>query len=153
MRTPETDTPALIAGSLDGGGRVVLMPADVDRQYGRIRLPDEGTLLSAAVAWATGTLPIDVSGPGYLSCQIYRHGAGLVVHIVNLTGLNEWPGYAEELVPVGPIQVTLDGSTGKWQKAESLVTGETRQLDRTTEGRVRFEIPAVRDHEVVVITD
>ncbi|MFW5880481.1 MAG: beta-galactosidase trimerization domain-containing protein [Spirochaetota bacterium] len=151
MRTPQTDIPALIAGNLDGGGRVVLLPADVDRQYGRIRLPDEGTLLSSAVAWATGTIPVDVSGPGYLSCQIYRHEAGLVLHIVNLTGLNEWPGYAEEPVPVGPIQVTLGGPEVAWQEAESLVTGEKRQLRRTTGGRLRFELPQVADHDVIVL--
>jgi hypothetical protein len=151
MRTPETDVPTLIAGKLDSGGRVVLLPADIDRQYGRIRLPDLGTLLSSVVAWATGTIPVDVSGPGHLSCQIYRHAAGLIVHIANFTGLNEWPGYTEEVIPVGPIQVTLDGNN--WQQAESLVTGRSYDCHQTTQGRIRFELPQIQAQELILIME
>jgi len=133
MRTRNTEIPTLIAGMTEAGGRIVLMPADIDRQYGRTRLPDLGTLLASSIAWATGRTPIGVSGPGYLSCQVYRHRAGLVIHIVNLTGLNEWPGYAEELVSVGPVRVDLAGSVGDWSEAESLVSGEKPRLEWSTE--------------------
>lgn len=53
---------------------------------------------------------------------------------------------------MGPIQITLDGPV-MWKEAQSLVTGRTRRLQRTTEGRLRFELEQITEHEVIVIRD
>ncbi len=165
MRTASTSTPALMAGTSASGGRIVLLPADVDRQYGRLRLPDHGDLLAAAVRWTAGTLPVEVEGPGYLACRLYRHQEGLVLHIVNLSGLNEWPGYVEEVFPVGPIEVTVragnatdggdaDGGGGDpdvGKRARSLVTGGVYETSGGEGGACSFVVPSLGAHEVVLL--
>ncbi|MFW6293622.1 MAG: hypothetical protein ACOC7V_15050 [Spirochaetota bacterium] len=151
MRTASTSTPALMAGSSASGGRIVLLPADVDRQYGRLRLPDHGNLLAAAVRWTAGTFPVEVDGPGYLACRLYRHEEGLVLHIVNLSGLNEWPGYVEEILPVGPIEVTVRGDDAGGKRARSLVTGGVYETAGREDGTRSFLVPSLGAHEVVVL--
>ena len=44
MREPKTDISGLIVNDKAGKGRVVYMPADLDHQYGRYNLPDQGDL-------------------------------------------------------------------------------------------------------------
>jgi hypothetical protein len=159
MRTPQTDIAAVVAGAADSGGRFVLLPADIDRQYGRTRLPDLGELLAASIRQATPDLPISVNGPGYLCCTAYTHSEGVVVHIVNLSGLNELPGYVEELYPVGPTEVTVAGSVVENElrgngneTARSLVTDARFQVTREPTGAISFAICEIADHEVVLIT-
>jgi len=52
-----TNIAAIVSRSLPAGGRVVYFAADVDRCYGRRRLPDHGDLIANAVRWALGGKP------------------------------------------------------------------------------------------------
>ncbi|TVQ22889.1 MAG: Tat pathway signal protein [Spirochaetaceae bacterium] len=160
MRTPRSSIPAIVTRTLPGGGRVVLLAADIDRQYGRLRLPDHGDLLASAIEWAGGPPPVTITGPGYLSCHAYWIDNAIVVHIVNLTGANEWPGYLEQLPPVGPVTLSLrpdiagrlGGGQGAELSARSLVTGRSLVTESTPDGS-NFGIDRLVEHDVVLITE
>jgi hypothetical protein len=156
MRSTDSDVPAIATRELPAGGRLVLMPADIDRQHGRLRLPDLGEMLAESVRWASPWLPVSVAGPGTIACVPYRHADGLVIHLVNVTGCNEWPGYVERVVPVGPIEITIApellsqaGVAPKNPVARALVGGA--EITRTGADAATFVIPELGAHEVLVI--
>lgn len=152
MRTPRTDVPALILREHACGGRVAYLPADIDRCYGRSLLPDHGNLLANIIRWAArDSLPLRVTGPGYIDCHLYRQGERLILHLVNLTHCRAWPAYVEEHVPVSPLSVAIrTGPAGKIDHAKLLVSG-TRVPARVDDGWVHVEGLSVADHEVLVI--
>jgi hypothetical protein len=107
MREPKTDIPTMLAGQHAAGGRIFYFAGDVDRCYGRTHLPDLGDLLANAVRWSTDNIPLKVEGPGYLDCKLYRQNGKLILHLINLSGTHQNPGYLEEYLPVGPISVSV----------------------------------------------
>ena len=125
MRQPRTSIPAIILR-----GRCAYLPADIDRCYGRGNLPDHGDLLAGILRWAVGDEPcLEVVGPGTLDCHLYRQRERHILHIINLSGCSPWPGYVEEHLPVGPLEIRLR------------TAGQTRTL----------QLPRVVDHEMLVI--
>jgi hypothetical protein len=152
MREPRTDVPAVVVHQNSSGGRVVYLAADVDRCYGRGRLPDHGDLLANAVRWAVrDELPLRVEGPGYLDCHLYRQGSRRIVHVVNLSGCRAWPDCVEEYLPVGPVRVAVrlrdDFSPSA---AQCRVSGESPEVVIDKEWAV-VEMPSVLAHELIVL--
>lgn len=151
VREPHTDTPAVLAGELGAGGRIVYFAGDVDRCYGRTHLPDLGDLLSNAVAWAAADhIPLKVTGPGYLDCKLYRQPGRMIAHLVNLSGANQTPGALEEFLPVGPIQVSIrmdecPASTVRLRVSEVDYPVEVR------DGWAHVELPSLVHHELIVL--
>jgi hypothetical protein len=148
MREPKTDIPGLLLNR-----RVVFLPADLDRQYGRSNLPDHGNLLKNMIRWAVGEeLPITVDGVGLVDCHLYRQPGRLVLHVVNLTSAATWRQPLDEFIGIGPLKIGVklpEGIAGKYlrrhvscQTVTGIVSG----------GWVRFEIDTIKDHEVVVIS-
>ncbi|SPE62777.1 Glycoside hydrolase family 42 domain protein (fragment) [Verrucomicrobia bacterium] len=117
MREPRTDIPALIVNQTGGRGRVAFLPADLDRRFGRDNLPDHATLLTNLVRWAARDhFPLQVEGPGFVDCHLYRQNDKLVLHLVNLTNAGTWRAPVDELIPVGPFRVRVllpAGAIGK----------------------------------------
>jgi hypothetical protein len=152
MREPQTDWPAIAAGTPAGSGRVCYLAADLDRSYGRTHLPDQGDVLSAAVRWAAGdTLPLQVEGPGYLQCAVYRQAERMIVQLVNLSGANAYPGYVEEWLPVGPIRVAVRLQGSHCPVAASLrVAGGTATVSRDGDWAI-VELPSLTSHELLVL--
>ncbi|HZG88131.1 alpha-amylase family protein [Paenibacillus sp.] len=149
MRVPQTDVPVLFAGRHQAGGRLFYFAGDVDRCYGRTHLPDLGDLLAAAVRWASEeSLPLQVEGPGYLDCRLYRQEGRLVLHIVNLSGSNQH-GYVEEYYPVGPLTVSVKADGFEPTRGKLRVAGGETMLERKG-GWVTLRVDAVRDHELIV---
>jgi hypothetical protein len=149
MREPRTDIPAGVVREHPAGGRMVYLAADVDRVYGARHLPDHGRLLANVARWAAGELPLRVEGPGYLDCHLYRQEERLIVHIVNLSGANEWPAYLEEHLPVGPLAVAVrwDGSAA----VHARCCVEPRDLAVTRrEGWAEVALDRVVDHQMIV---
>jgi hypothetical protein len=145
MRQPATDIPGLVLK-----GRVAFLAADIDRRYGRERLPDHGDLLANLVKWAGGdSLPVRVEGAGMFDCSAYTQPGRSVIHLVNLTATGRMP--IDELVPVGPLRVAVrTPSAVKAKTARLLVSNKTVAIVIRS-GWARIEIPSVLDHEVVVI--
>ena len=141
MREPKTDIPGLIL-SERGKSRIAFMPADLDRRYAREHLPDHAVLLANVTRWAAGdTIPIRVEGPGFLDCHLYKQSNRFILHIVNLTSAGTWRAPLDELIPVGPIKVTL--TLAGPRQARLLVAGGTQSA-------ASLRIPSILDHEVVV---
>jgi hypothetical protein len=151
MRQPSTGWPVILARQHPSGGRIAYFAGDIDRCYGRYRLPDHGRLLINAIGWAAQEgMPLQVTGPGTLDCRLYRQEGRLILHLVNLSGCDS-QGYLEEHLPVGPLQVALRLAPGQApRRAVRRVEGGELALvveDRTA----RFEIPRLVDHELVVL--
>ena len=153
MREPRTDIPAIVVREHPAGGRIVYFAADLDRCYGRQHLPDHGDLLANAVRWAArDTLPLIVEGPGYLDCHLYRQEQRRILHIVNLSACRAWPGYVEDVLPVGPVRVAVRLDDGFAPHHAALrVNGQTLPV-HIADGWAAVEIPAVADHEMIVFT-
>jgi len=159
MRIPSTDIPGLIlrenplTGSPQApGSKLAFLPADIDRQYGRSNLPDHGNLLRNLARWAAGgDIPLAVEGAGLVDCHLYEQADGLVLHLVNLSNENTWRQPLDELISIGPLKISVRLPKHlPDRKIRLLVEGGTVNATRT-QGWCHFELPRVRDHEVVVV--
>ncbi|MFD2081281.1 Hypothetical glycosyl hydrolase 6 [Actinopolymorpha cephalotaxi] len=153
MATPRTDLPAVVTRSRANGSRVAYLAADVDRCYARHHHPDHGRLLANIVRWAArDDVPLAVEGAGVLDCHLYRKGASLVLHLVNLDQGGAWRGRLQELTPSGPFEVRVRPPEGvSLTQAELLVAGGEVPLGHDG-GWVSFRAERVTDHEVVVLS-
>jgi hypothetical protein len=153
MRTPSTDQPALVVHTTKTGSRVAYLPADIDRCFARYNLPDHGDLLANIIRWTAGDCqPLKITGAGLIDCHLYRQPGRLILHIVNLTSAGTWRAPVHEIIPLGPFTIEVKLPEGvKGQKMRCLVSGDTMHL-AAEHGSVRFIIPSIKDHEVVVIS-
>jgi hypothetical protein len=147
MRTPKTDIPALVLN-----GRTAYLPADIDSRYGRDNLADHAQLLANLVHWAVGdAMPLEVRGPGFIDCHLYRQNARLILHLVNLSNEAAWRAPIEEWIPVGPLHVRVKlPQPVHAASARGLVSNATMPL-AVSNGWASFEVKSIRNHEVVVI--
>ena len=144
MREPKTDIPGLVLN-----GKHAYLAADIDRRYARSNLPDQGNLLANVVRWAAGDkIGFELRGPGLIDCQVYRQGARLIVHVVNLTNEGAWRGPIDELIPVGPLEVRLKGVRAR--TADARVSGAKLPVT-ARDGWGVVELKSVLDHEMLVI--
>ena len=136
-----------------GAARIVYLPADLDRRYGRDNLPDHGNLLANIFRWAAaGRIPFEVKGPGLIDCHLYRQPGRLILHLVNLTNEGAWRAPLDETIPVGPIEVRVklpDDVRGR--AAQYLVSG-AKPAVAVRQGWATFEVKSVAEHEVVVLS-
>jgi Hypothetical glycosyl hydrolase 6 len=152
MRQPKTDIPGLVLKE-KGKANIAYFPAEIDSRYGKDHLPDHANLLANTVRWSGGddSRVLDVRGPGLLDCHLYSQRDCFVLHIINLSNEAAWKAPVEELIPVGPLNVSVKLAGGvRGHSAQSLVS--RLQISATaSDGWTRFEVPSVRDHEVIVI--
>jgi hypothetical protein len=152
MREPRTAIPGLVLHATAGSGRVAYLPADLDRCFGRDRIPDHGRLVASLVRWASRRpVPLEVDGPGLLDCHLYRQPGRLVLHVVNLTNPAAFRPYATELHPVGPLRVRLARPKDlRPIRARRLVAGG--EAPCTADGDwLELTLERVLDHEVLAI--
>lgn len=151
MREPHTDIPVMLAGKHTSGGRIFYFAGDVDRCYGRTHFPDLGDLLANAVKWtAADKIPLKVEGPGYLDCKVYRQEDRYILHLVNLSGANQTPGYVEEFLPVGPISVSIRVDNFIPKQA-SLKVSEVEKNPEIKNSWATVQIDSLIDHELIIM--
>ena len=154
MRQPSTDIPGLLV-SEHGRSRVAYLPADLDRRYAAEHLPDHARLLANVVRWAAGAaIPLDVKGTGLIDCHLYAQPGRVILHLVNLTSEATWRAPLDELIRVGPFEVSVlvpTSMTTSTKPAARLLVSGTRPAVRLSNGRAAFRVEAVDDHEVVVV--
>jgi hypothetical protein len=151
MREPRTDTPAVVINERNGT-RVAFLPADIDRRYAVDNLPDHGDLLANVVRWAArDSIPLRVESPGLLDVELYAQGERLVLHLVNLTGVGSWRAPMEEIIPVGPVAVSVRDPRRSAARTVTWRVGgaTTRVVPR--DGWLHFTLPTLREHEMAVI--
>lgn len=151
MREPKTDIPGLVVNTASGG-RVAFLPADIDRQFSRYNLPDHGNLLANLIRWSSGdNIPLTVDGHGLIDCHLYRQSGRFILHLVNLTSAGTWRQPVEELIPVGPLRISVKlNDHVRGNRILSLVSKQ--KISASVEkGWCHFEVESVLDHEVLVI--
>lgn len=156
QREPATALPAAIVNE-PGSGRVVSLPADLDRCFGRGLQPDHARVLGNAVRWAARQrIPVTYEGAGTVDLHLYRQGDRLVLHLVNLSAAGAWRMPMHEDIPIGPLRVLIDAETAgvDWSdqplQARALVSGLELAKSSTRAG-IELELPRLVDHEVVTV--
>ncbi len=152
MREPKTNIPGLILNTTAAGGRIVFLPADLDRRFGRDNLPDHAHLLANLVRWtAKDDIPLRVEGAGLIDCHLYHQPGRVILHLVNLTSAGTWRQPVHELIPVGPVQVRVKLPADVRGQRARLLTANRLVTLGITAGWARFEVKSILDHELVVI--
>jgi hypothetical protein len=147
MRQPKTDIPGLVMK-----GRVAFLPADIDRRYSREGLPDYAALLENVVRWAANDeIPLKVEGRGLFDCNLYTQSGRVIAHIVNLTATGRMPVSDEDLVPAGPLKVSIRLPGGVRGRGVNMLVAGGSIKPAVADGWARFEIRSILDHEVLVI--
>jgi len=93
-----------------------------------------------------------VEGTGLLDCHLYRQPGRLILHVVNLTNAGTWRQPIHEIIPVGPVNVTIRlpedvGGT----KLRLLVSAQDVTI-QVSDRSASFSLASVLDHEVIVIS-
>jgi len=152
LRDDHTDLPGLIVNERAGCGRVAYLAADLDRRFARGNLADFGKLLGNLLRWAArDDIPLRVEGPGVIDAHLYRQPGRAIVHLVNLTSANTWRGPAEELIPVGPLQIGVRLPADLRAGSLRLLVSDQKPAFTTVGGWTRFELTSILDQEVVVL--
>jgi hypothetical protein len=153
MREPKTDIPGLIVNSNSGKGRVVYMPADLDRQYGRNNLPDHGDLLANIVRWASkDDIPLVIGCAGLIDSNLFQQKDRMILHLVNLTSAGTWRQPVDELIPIGPVKVSVRLNKDVTGRALNSLVSAQKIISRVEKGWVHFTINTISDQEVVVVS-
>jgi hypothetical protein len=151
MRQPRTMIPGLVVNE-SHPGRVVYFSADIDRRLAQDNFPDHADLLAGAVRWAAGDrLPLKVDGPGLLNCQIYQQDQRLILHVVNLTNSGTWRAPVDELIPVGPLRISVRLPGGVQSPRISTLVSRAQPAAGLDSGWITFDLASVLDHEVIII--
>ena len=151
IRGEQPEDGVMFAGVLESGARVVYFAGDIDRCYGRLLLPDHAMLLANAVRWALGDFaPFTIDGPGHLDCKLYRQENRLILHMVNLSGAAESPGYRDEFLPVGPYTIRVN-TGGLSPKRAQRTVGEGDCNVQPESGFITIELDRIVDHEMLII--
>jgi hypothetical protein len=148
-----TDVPGLVVRVAESGARIAYLPADLDRIAGRESRPDHLRLLANLVRWQIGPdAVLRVSGAGQLDCNLFAQEGRLILHLVNTAAPSPVPGSLDELVPVGPFEVELrHTSLPVGASVRALVADAPLDPSLASAGRVRFTVPSVADHEILVV--
>jgi hypothetical protein len=151
MREPRTRVPGLLLNQAGAGGQVAFLVADLDRRFASDHLPDHGALLANLVRWAArDRLPLSVEGLGLIDCHLYRQSQRLILHLVNLTNPGAWRAPVDELIPVGPLRISLALPVGVKGKTARLLVADRKIAASITQRRAKLTLPSLLDHEVVV---
>jgi hypothetical protein len=150
MREPRTTIPAVVLRQ--SGSRVAYLAADLDARFACDNLPDHLLLLQNIVRWAVSeNIPLQVKGRGFVDCHLYEQPGRLILHLVNLTSAGTWRAPVDELIPIGPLEVTIRVRQGvRPQTAKLLVAGGPGSV--TADGDwMAMRLPSILDHEVIVL--
>ena len=152
MRQPKTDIPGLILNSKNKG-RVAFLPADIDRRFGQYNLPDHGDLLANLIRWTVkDNIPLNVEGAGMIDCHLYSQPGRLILHLVNLTNPAAWRQPIHELIPTGPLNVSIKLPQGIAVKNMRFLVNDHSAPASINNGWVNFDVKSVLSHEVIVLT-
>ncbi len=152
-RIPNTEEPTAVFRELPSS-RVVYFPGDIDRTAWRSGNPDLSQLISNSVRWLLGDRPpvASIEGDGLVELFVWETEPGLALHILNYTNPNATRPFVRKFYPIGPLHVTFQLPAGKSiTSARALRSGTTLPL-RQSAGAVQFDVPVVRDYELIALT-
>jgi hypothetical protein len=151
MRTPKTDIPGIVVNEANGR-RCVYFAADIDKQFANTYFPDHGDVLANAVRWAAGdSIPLEVTGPGLIDCELYQQPGRLILHLVNVTSEGTWRAPVHELIRVGPLNIRIKPPAGMQIRSVKPLVSQSNPTLATRDGWTTLELAGVLDHEVLVL--
>lgn len=107
IREVRSSAPGIVAGQF-GRGRVVFLPADLDRRLGLDPIPDHAALLDNALRWALAEdRALGVTGDAVILGRSMRTANGLSIHLLNLTGADNQIAAVEQVVPARNLTVSV----------------------------------------------
>jgi hypothetical protein len=153
MREPRSTLPAITARDGKAGSRLVWFAADLDRCFARDQSFEHGKLIANAVRWALARgAAVELSGTqGLVSPTLYQQPGRQVLHLNNRLIYAPVPGRQSELIALGPVTVSLPLAGALPPQAVSLRVSGTSVPTRIEDDRLVFDVPAVRDHEVIAV--
>ncbi len=170
----------IFAGTLESGAKVVYFAADIDRCYGRNRLPDHRKLLANAVRFVmSADLPVKVEGNGYIDLAIYhqnvndcrsdrqsdsrndrrsgsrndrRSDSRNDRRILHMNNLSgaDVFGYCHRILPVYDLTVELPANGCEKAQVKFLVSGKQTEIC-AVDGKFVIPVEKIEDHEVLVV--
>ena len=96
--------------------------------------------------------PLVHEAGGLLDCHLYEQTGRLILHLVNLTNPGAWRPPVHELVPVGPLRVRVQVPEGVVGRSAQLLVAEQTTALSINDGWAEFEVKAILDHEVIVVS-
>jgi hypothetical protein len=140
----DTDTPAWVTVEL-GKGRVIWIPWDTGALYYRHSLPAHLGLLRDSLAQLMAGRQILTNAHPLVEMTLMRQGAGLRLHLINLSGHSQTGYFAP--VPMQGIEVSLEG---EWHRVDA-VRHPAALAATVGDGRTRFTVPLLADYELVTL--
>lgn len=154
LRVPRSDLPCITLKEGGNGARLIWFVADLDRCFAREENPEHADLLANAVRWATPGGPAVTldGGHGVVVPDLFEQAGRSILHLGNRLQLTPLPGRQTDIVPIGPVQVTLrPPKPGLSARQVTLrVAGGVVQT-RQDGDAITFSVARIEDHEVVVI--
>ena len=143
---------AVVAREHEGGGRSVYIPFNIGAIFWEVMAADHGRLIANCVRWALGK-PSDVTleGPGIVDICVREGEGATVVLLNNLTNPMMMKGPIREVMPVGPLTVSLklpEGATGAEARLAGAGTGVPVSV---TGGRARVTLDSLATLEAIEI--
>jgi len=153
MREPVTNIPGLVVRSTEAGGKIVFVPADIDRQYAINNHPDHANLIRNIVKWISGdNVLLSVEGKGLIDIHLYQQKDRLVMHLVNLTSDATWRQPLEEYISVGPFEIKIRLPEKIRGKDVELKVTDKKLKGNVVDGWTSFTLESLLDHEMVIIS-
>lgn len=136
-----------------GEGRTVHIAFDIGSLFWETLQPDHGLLIANAVRWALGDPQrVDVSGPGLHDIAVHEGDGELAVCLVNLTNPGAMRGPVRELIPVGPLTVSVALPEGRAGASARLLVAGAEPDVTVADGRISVVVDSVELLEVLHVT-
>ncbi len=137
---------------MEGKGRVVYFPGDIDRTFWQVLDVDHGKLLRNAVDWATNEEPpVTVVGKGVVDVAVWEQAHSMTVHLVNLTNPMMMKGPVREILPITQQRVTVRIPEGRQVEKVRLLVAGTDVAHHVAGDRAVIDVPGIELHEVVAM--
>ncbi|MHC4631799.1 MAG: family 10 glycosylhydrolase [Planctomycetota bacterium] len=131
-------------------GEVVYFAGGLGTMMWKNDLPDYSQILEKMIyPDSSERRPLTTDAPGTVNVTAYRIKSGITVHLVNGTGKTP----LDRVVPVGPIRICLQGTTGK--RVKWYAPGEESDLlkSRSRSGYTEAIIPKLEAYGLVVVEE
>ncbi len=146
--------PAAVFREHGGGGRVAYVAGDIDRTFWRSSNPDFRRLLLNIIRWlrAEAAPLLAIDGHGVIDTFMWETEPGYAVHLVNYTNPNMLRGWFREFYPIHTLNLDLQQPAGKAITKAQALRAERDLRIAQRDGRLRIELPALVDYEVIALT-
>jgi len=87
-----------------------------------------------------------------IDCCLYRQPGRMILHMVNLISAGTWKAPIDELIPVGPLKVSVRLPKEIRGRQVRLLVSAAATAPEVRAGWCTFTVGSILDHEVAVIS-